>query len=94
MKRFASSQSALPRILLLSKKQLLHTHNASRMLLGVGLATCVVANRILHGSDLHMRASTCIASISCRVYLSMVFIEVVLDVGSRPLCHHALDFTF
>ena len=87
------SQSASPRILLLSRK-LLCTHIASRILLGFGLATCVVADRILHASDLHMRASTCIASISCRVYLSMVFIEVVLDVGSRPLCHHALDSTF
>ena len=38
-----------------------------------GLAKCVVADRILHGSDLHMRASTCIAFISSRVYRSMAY---------------------
>ena len=36
-------------------------------------ATCVVANRMIHGSDLHMRASTCIAFISSRVYWSIVY---------------------
>ena len=40
----------LPRILLLSRK-LLRAHNASRRLLGIGLANCVVADRILHRSD-------------------------------------------
>ena len=46
-----------------SSRKLLHStiHNANRILLEFGLAKCIVADRILHGSDLHMRASTCIA---------------------------------
>ena len=66
------------RILLLNRK-LLRTHNASKILLGFGLAKCVVADRILHGSDLHMRAYTFIAFISSRVYRSMVYTNIVLN---------------
>ena len=71
----------LPRILLLSRK-LLRTHIA-RILLGFGLATCVVADRIPNGSDLRMRVSICIASISSRVYLSMVYIERLQPSSAR-----------
>ena len=37
--------------------------------------------RILHGSDLHMRASTCIALRSSRVYRSMVYKDMISCIG-------------